>query len=248
MRGKTLTNEKAESVIEARRARLDHKLLEADFEWAGHGPDWDESKADDVAAQLNALKDELLERGEKLDVNSFDRKACVTLHHALALPPELAAQEGFWRWLAVEKLPTIVEERARRRNAEWSHLRNYGIYSSIVDNRLAILWFRADMVYDPEADDPYELAKTLAHEDFWNSCIIRHRYGWSPGLARTLVRFQYRDPSSQKPFIDSSNHARGIRELYKRLRRLHSTVAFEYLSYDELWRILEEKTIDLRRA
>ena len=126
--------------------------------------------------------------------------------------------------------------------------RNYGINASVTDNRIAIMWFRADMVYDPEAEDSYHLATRPAHTDFWESGIIRHRYAWSRNLARSLVRFQYRDPGIGSGVSPHSTHVEGIRELYKRLRRLHTTISFEYLGDDEINAILEQKCADLKRA
>lgn len=244
MKGKTLSNEKAKLAVEARRQGKDYRLLREDLDEVGNGPWWDESRADRAAEELLRIRDELFHNGKRLDVNSFDRDACVILHRDLALPPNLVGDDGFWRWLALEKLPTIVEARTGH---EWAHLRNYGIDASVTDNRIAILWFRADMVYDEASDDPYRLARQPAHTDFWESGIIRHRYAWSPNLARSLVRFQYRHASSAQAFLHSTDE-RGVRELYKRLRRLHSTVSFEYLSDHDLIAILEEKSVGLTPA
>ena len=244
MRGKPLSNEMARTAVETRRQRKPYKLLDSNLGEVGTGSPWDESGADRAADRLASLKDKLAGDDVRLDVNSFDREACVILHRELNLPPNLAATDGFWRWLAVEKLADIVEARARSSPA---HLRNYGIDASVTDNRIAILWFRASMVYDYEADDPYHLARRPAHTDFWESGIIRHRYAWSPNLARAFVNFQYRDPSSGKAYLHSTNE-NGIRELYKRLRRLHATVSFEFLSDNEIWAVLAEKSSDLQRA
>ena len=244
MKGKTVSSEKAKLAVEARRQGKAYKLLERDLGEVGTGSLWDESSVDHAGKEMRRIKDELLQHGRSLDVNSFDKDACVTLHRDLAIPPNLVAEDGFWRWLAVEKLSDIVEARARN---DLAHLRTYGIDASVTANRIAILWFRADMVYESQSSDPYRLARQPAHTDFWESGIIRHRYAWSPSLARSLVKFQYRDPSSEQAFLHST-HAKGVRELYKRLRRLHSTISFEYLSDEDLWAILEEKSVDLRRA
>ena len=134
-----------------------------------------------------------------------------------------------------------------RAGSQSAHLRNYGIDASVTANRIAILWFRAHMVYDEASQDSYHLARQPAHTDFWESGIIRHRYAWSPNLARSLVRFQYRHPSSAQAFLHSTD-GRGLRELYKRLRRLHSTLSFEYLSDQEVMALLEEKSIGLTLA
>ena len=230
--------------METRRRGKPYKLLDSLLGEAGAGAPWDESRADSAVDRLVSLKDRLAVENVRLDVNSFDSEACVILHQELEIPPNLVAADGFWRWLAVEKFSEIVEARAHNQPA---HLRNYGIDAAVTDNRIAILWFRANMVYDREVDDPYHLARRAAHTDFWESGIIRHRYAWSPNLARAFVDFQYPDPSSGKAYLHST-HEDGVRELYKRLRRLHTTVSFEYLSDDEIRSVLEEKSFDLHRA
>ena len=206
------------------------------------------SDTDHAADALRRIRDKAEEVGEKLDVNTFDKDACAVLHRELEIPPNLIAADGFWRWLAVEKFGDLASTRSpKSRDSGFVLPRNYGAYASVTDNRIAIMWFRADMVYDPEAEDQYHLATRPAYTDFWESGIIRHRYAWSRNLARSLVRFQYRDRESDQAFLHST-HEEGIRELYKRLRRLHTTVSFEYLSNDEIMAILEQKSTDLKRA
>ena len=248
MKAKTLSHEKAKLAIEGRQNGVPLKLLDSELVEVGVGPWWDESKADGAADALRRIKDQAEKRGEKLDVNTFDKDACVVLHRELEIPPNLAAADGFWRWLAVEKFGDLVEARSpKSRDSGFVLPRNYGIHASVTDNRIAIMWFRADMVYDAEAQDPYHLATRPGHTDFWESGIIRHRYAWSRNLARSLVSVQYRDPGTDRAFLHST-HREGIRELYKRLRRLHTTVSFEYLSDEEIMTILEQKSSDLRRT
>ena len=248
MQGKTLSHEKARQAIEERQNGMPFKLLDRDFVVVGVGPLWDESKADHAADALHRIKNQAEERGEKLDVNTFDKDACAILHRELDIPPNLVAADGFWRWLAVEKFGDLVEARSPTyRDTGLVLPRNYGANASVTDNRIAIMWFRADMVYDLETEDPYHLATRPAHTDFWESGIIRHRYAWSRNLARSLVRFQYRDPESDQAFLHST-HEDGIRELYKTLRRLHTTISFEYLSDEETMTILAQKSADLKRA
>ena len=168
MEGRSVSNEKAKLVVESLQQGRAYRLLGEDLDWVGNGDPWPESKADGAAQQLLLMKARLLEDGKRLDVNSFDRDPCVVLHRELDLPPDLIAQEGFWRWLAVEKFADIVESRAR---GESARLRNYGINASTTANTIAILWFRADMVYDAESEDPYHLARQPAHTDFWNRAL-----------------------------------------------------------------------------
>lgn len=248
MKGKTLAHDKARQAVEVRQKGTPYRLLDSDFVEVGSGLPWDDSNADHAAESLRAIKDEVEKDGGKLGVNTFDKDACAILHRELDIPPNLVARDGFWRWLAVEKFADLIEARSpKSHDSGLVHPRNYGIDASVTDNRIAIMWFRADMVYDPEAEDPYHLATRPAHTDFWESGIIRHRYAWSRNVARSLVKFQYQDPKSEQAYLHST-HETGIRELYKRLRRLHTTMSFEFMSDEEIMTILNEKSVDLKRA
>ena len=77
--------------------------------------------------------------------------------------------------------------------------------------------------------------------------IIRHYYGWAPNLAKAVADFQYPDPDSGKGTLHLT-HTNGIRMLYKRLRQLHTTVAFEFLSDDQLNDLLLKYSGDLQRG
>ncbi len=246
MKGFALSDSLAAEAASARQEGRDYKILDGQRGVVGSGDAWDESLADAAAVILSDRALALRQDGERVDVNTFDAYACEIIHRRLRLPPNLVASEGFWRWLAVEKFAESIEARHANRGNP-ARLRNYGIDAPIEANRLAIIWFRANTVYDAGASDPYHLAKRTAHTDFWESAIIRHRYGWCNNLAKVLVRFQYRDPSSNKAHLHSTAND-GIRALYRRLRQLHATIAFEYLTDDQIRRILEEKSADLRRA
>ena len=246
MRGFTLSSEIAKKAALARQEGKDYKILDDQRGVVGSGEAWDESLADTAATILNDRVDALRRDGKRVDVNTFDAYACEPIHRDLRLPPNLVASEGFWRWLAVEKFSDAIEARHANRGNP-ARLRNYGIEASIESNRLAIIWFRANTVYDAGADDPYHLAKRPAHTDFWESAIIRHRYGWCNNLARVFVKFQYRDPASNKAHLHSGDN-NGVRALYRTLRQLQATIAFEYLTDDQIWKILEEKSADLRKA
>ncbi len=247
MKGKTLSNQTARQAVETRGRGNPRKILSKDLGSVGSGDKWDESRADRVTDRLLKIQRGLEASGKKIDAFGFDRIACEIVHRELDLPPNLAASDGFWRWLAVAKFSAIIEARHAPASSQ-AHLGNYGIDKSVTSNRMAILWLRADMLYDADATrDPYHLAKYHLHADFLESGIIRPRYAWCRNLSRALVRFQYRSPESDSAFLHST-HENGIRELYKRLRRLHPTVAFEFISDDELENILQDKSRDLKRA
>ena len=246
-RGPALRNEVARRVVLARQQGIDSKVLVSELDYVGSGEAWKPEIADRAVIRVADLKDELLS-DERSDVNDqlFDRAACRILHRELNISPNLAASDGFWRWLAVEKFCDVIESRHSRRSSV-ARLMNFGIDGPPTSNRLRILWLRADIVYDAGSDDPYHLATRLSATDFWESGIIRHRYGWSRNLARIMTRFQYPDPDSGTGTLHLTNE-NGIRMLYKRLKRMHSTMAFEYLEDSELLDILESKSADLLRV
>lgn len=245
---RTLSDEKARSVVEARRLGSPTKLLARDCGTIEAGAGWDSILVDNACPKLLGLLDQLEEKGSKVDVFNFDRTACSLMHKEMQLPPKVAASDGFWRWLAVDKLERVIEARHRHRNTGVAHLGNYGIDNpSNARNRLKILWLRADLLYDSTADQPYHLAEMFLHSDFIESGIIRPRYGWCRNLARALVGFQYRCPKSNRVHLHSTDPS-GIRELYKRLRHLHSVYAFEFMSDQELRSVLDNHSRDLKPA
>ena len=245
--GPALRNEVARRVIWARQQGRDSRVLDSELDHVGSGQAWKPKNADGAVMKLADLQAELL-ADDRSDVNDqlFDRAACKILHRELNISPNLAASDGFWRWLAVEKFCDVIEARHSRRSSV-ARLMNFGIDGPPTSNRLRILWLRADIVYDACNEDPYHLATRRSPTDFWESGIIRHRYGWSRNLARLMARFQYPDPDSGMGTLHLT-HENGIRMLYKRLKRMHSTIAFEYLEDSELLDILKAKSADLLRV
>ena len=247
----TLSDETARVAVEGRRRGRPVKLLAKDCGTIEVPPTWDMTAIDRVCASIRKLCDALVENGDKVDAFGFDRRACSLLHRELQLPPRIAASDGFWRWLAVEKLPGVIEARhGHPQQGRQANLSNYGIGTrDIARSRLGILWLRANLLYDPDVGfkKAYHLAERFLHSDFIESGIIRVRYGWCRNLARALTRFQYPDPKTKKTYLRNTGEG-SIRELYKRLRHLHSVYAFEFLSDDELGSLLENHSHDLRRT
>ena len=248
-RVRTLSDENARMAIVERRRKVPRKLLARDCGTIKIPDSWDPAVVEDACSAVRRLVVKLQEDGVKVDGFNFDRMACSLIHKKMQLPSIVAASGGYWRWLAVERLHDVIEARHHNpaKNPH-AHLRNYGIGTrDMGQNRLAILWLRANMLYDDEADNPYHLAERFLHTDFVESAIIRHRFGWCRNLARVLVKFQYRHPATKETYLRNTG-SRSIRELYKRLRHLHSVYAFEFMSEHELWSVLEKHSEDLLRA
>lgn len=247
-RAKSLSTDAALKIVRARRDEKDYRISESDTSYIGdpNGKLWPESDANRLASTLSDMQEASRVSGYSIsERQEFDRHASKAIHAAIDLTPEIIAYPSFWRWLAVAKLFDVLENRHMARNKP-AGLNNFGITGAATSNRLFILWLRADTVYDEENPNPYHLSTRLSSTDFWESGIIRHKYGWAPSLARAFVEFEYPDPDSGKPTlaIGSDN---GVRMLYKRLQRLHTIIAFDHMTVEEIIPILKAKSADLNR-
>ena len=209
--GGSLSNDAARRIIRgSRQNKQKPKVLTSDLEAIGDGSEgWEAELAEDVLQRLTSLKEDLLTENRSIaNDQAFDRAACRIIHEGLRLPLSLVAEDGFWRWLSVDKFSEIIEAR-HNRTSELAGLGNFGIDASADRGRLKILWLRTDIVYDTDADDPYHLADRLSPTDFWESGIIRHYYGWGSesrqvhsGFPVSRPRFRERDPTPYAPEWD----------------------------------------------
>ena len=176
----------------------------------------------------------------------FDAIVAVEFHRRVWLSVDLSGDDNLWRWLAISCGPDLIE---RRHGSQANHaaLGNFGLGAKW-NNLFRRLWFRAELSYDAGADDPYWLTK-LGGREFWDSGIIRHRYGSARNLVKAFTKFQYPDPDSPTrgrwPMLEDKDDSPGIRTLYRRLTTVHATVAFDVLSVDECTYILDELARDL---
>lgn len=153
---RTLSDEKARSLIETWRRGVPEKLLDRDCPVIDAGTTgWDSRGVGVACSRILDFLAELERDGVKVDAFNFDREACALLHEEMQLPPKVSASDGFWRWLAVAKLPEVIEARhGNLSKGVYAHLGNYGIGTRNIRNRLRILWLRANMLYDASAADP----------------------------------------------------------------------------------------------
>lgn len=177
---------------------------------------------------------------------AFDSIVCVELHKKTQLDLDHAENDNLWRWSAITSGPDLVEQR-HGGNDQNAALGNFGL-GPRWENLFRRLWFRAELSYDADANDPYWLTK-LGGRDFWDSCIIRRRYGSARNLVKAFAKFQYPDPSVPTqglwPMVEDKDESPGIRTLCRRLNRVHATVAYDVLSEDDCTTILTELSRDL---
>ena len=198
-----------------------------------------DSAVNDAISSLRHLHEQSTNRS---DWAAFDGEAAVMLHQTIApLPPAIEGNPGFWRWIALQLFKVIEWRHAR---PEGAHPHNYGL-GSRVSNYPIRLWLRAALSYDDQSTDPYELTCRGA-VDFWESGIIRPRYSSCRALVRSFVRYHYPELSGRGTL--HLTHSNGIRSLYKRLKRLHATMALELLDDDDAYALLNELGSGLQRV
>ena len=207
----------------------------------------DNHHARQLALACNRLRGSLKLLGR---AQHFDRRAARIIHEsAPKLPTIMQEDAGFWRWLAVEHGPDVVEHRYG--GSTQAGRSRFGIRAPRWGCLFMRLWFRADMVFDSDESDYYRRSE-LGDVDFWESGVFRHRYGSARNLVRALIDYAFDDPDDptrdrwQRAGATDRDH--GIRILYKNLTRLHATVAFEALSSEQCKDILRRLSYGLPRA
>ena len=78
-------------------------------------------------------------------------------------------------------------------------------------------------------------------QDLWRSHILRQDYANARVVARALLRLQAGQLAAKKLSVDA------VRELAKRLRRLHANVVFEFLDAPQAEGLVLELSSDLHK-
>ena len=185
---------------------------------------------------VEALEAIRLAYPDQVDPAPFDADLAIALHSRARLHPVESTNVGFWRWLAVEHGQDLV----RKRHGANAGRANYGLGNRWL-NLFERTWFRAELSYDAGSSNPYSLTKR-GGSDFWASGVIRHRYSSAHNLVKALIRFQFPEDAPFRGNLGTDN----VRELYKRLTRIHTTVAFELLTDVECGELIGELAEDLR--
>ena len=191
----------------------------------------------DKDVRFDAVLELVVDRTQlKIVLQVFERRLDLG---ELDVDPLALADHEFWIWLAVVQYADIVEWRfgTTGRHAKPA---NYGIGQRI-ENLFFRVWLRAELVKDPKAKDPYHLART-GDQDLWRSHILRQAYANSRLIAKALLRLQAGQLSVKKLTVEN------VRELAKRLRRLHANVVFEFLTFSQAEGIVLELSSDLKKG
>lgn len=242
MRYTALKSEHAMETLEVlRRGEIpdEQRVLEA----RGAGPENVQDTLPTLAEALYMIRSRYPDRlGRRHPAGGrFEAEACSEVHRLLPFDPDMLADHEFWTWLAVFHFRELVEWRHGGDTGRAAPA-NFGIGNGS-ENLLYRMWLRADAGYCPDKIDPYELAR-CGDQDFWRSHVFRQGYGRCRSLVRALVRYQFPDGS-----VDGATlRIPEIRELAKRLRRLHPNVVFEYLDEESASRLVAKEAEAAKQA
>lgn len=196
-----------------------------------------------LAQVLNGIKAKYPRRLGRRDPagGQFEAEACSEVHRALRFDPQTLGDYEWWTWLAVFHFRELVDWRHGGETGRAAPA-NFGIGNGS-ENLLYRMWLRADSGYDPTRSDPYELARR-GDQDFWRSHVFRTAYGRCRSLVRSLILYQFPDGSSREPTLRTIE----IRELAKRLRRLHANIFYEYLDTDSAYKLVSAEAERVKEA
>jgi hypothetical protein len=218
------------------------------IQWIGAGPKFDVERPKSLRDKLEGLRSEFppdaLPRNQAKD---FEAHAAPLVHAELDLDPTVAASREFWLWLnfaaADGSFLRIVDWRFGSQTS--IGMENYGVVNKagVWEGLFARLWWRGNLGFEPEGEDPYDIARR-GDLDIWRSHIIRQEYGRCRELAVGLIRYQYPDddPDSRRLTNDV------LRELVKRLRMLDATTAYETLSSEQMLAVIQTNVERIRTA
>lgn len=174
---------------------------------------------------------------------SFDFEVSKVLLEEMKLSPHEAAQPGVWSFIACVALPDVVRWRFPGDDGAGTPVRRFTGGSRGVRNAFGRLWWRAYVLHDPEAADPWGLVRVVL-EDQAVGMLERPMLSGYPPLGREVLRSVVMSGGSQQQDV--------MRDLTKRLRRLAGVVPLEALSIDAVRGLvsseLERSLLSLRTA
>ncbi|MGW5861935.1 DUF6339 family protein [Streptomyces sp. NPDC055239] len=152
----------------------------------------------------------------------FDLDLAALLHSEMELMPAEAASGDVWAFLALILLPDV---------AYWRYPRPPGdrvVASDLTRHVFGRLWWRAHLVRDPAAPEPYAALDILGEAAFDQIYARRKSLGGSPHLVRNILHAW--------AAVDLQGLAERVvlRDFLKRLLRLAPFVIFEALDDAEL--------------
>ena len=192
------------------------------------GPTIDEGR---MSGALELLYDVVESLGDARSPGFFARfegLAAAELHKQLVLPPQVAGDPGFWRWLTFSHdgdFASLVNWRYGSGDPPRDARARYFV-GHVKDLMYGYLWLRANAVFNPSCADPYELCGR-GDVDIWQSHVVRVDFGSVPAMARAFVRTVHPQPEVQQLSREE------YRALAIELTRRNSSMLFELFDDDQ---------------
>jgi len=152
----------------------------------------------------------------------FDQEVSRLLFDEMDLAPHEAAQAGVWSFLTCIVVPDVVRWRFPGDDGTGTPVRRFTGGARGVRNALGRLWWRAYVLHEPEADDPWRLVRVIG-EDQAVAILERPFLSGHPPLAREVLR-AVTDSGGQQQEL--------MRDLTKRLLRVGGALPLEALAPD----------------
>ncbi|MGW5850574.1 DUF6339 family protein [Streptomyces sp. NPDC055254] len=152
----------------------------------------------------------------------FDLRLAALLHTETGMVPAEAASRDVWAFLALVLLPDV----AFWRYPEPPKDRVLG--TDLTRHVFGRLWWRAQLVHAPAAQDPYHALGILGEAAFDQIYARRAALGGSPHLVRAILRV-WRELD-----LNGLNERDSLRDFLKRLLRLAPFVVFDGIEEDAL--------------
>lgn len=186
---------------------------------------------------LETLYDRVDGRNDKrLSNDRFEAMACSIIHKSLPSDDALADPE-FWIWLSTVPGRALIKRRYVGQGGKVRIPDRLNFTSpSARETFFYRLWIRAELAYDPERLDAYELAG-YGDIDFWRSHVNRQMSSETGPLLKAFIKFQHPNgPTGDKRLSQAE-----IRQLVKLMRRAAANVMVEALDDDGAQRFVEDQ-------
>jgi hypothetical protein len=178
-----------------------------------------------IQAKLVSAMSDAIESGGPAQ---FDRAATRILHSQLRISPSEASHPGGWAFLGCVLAPQVVRWRFPGQRGGQTPTERFLGANRGLRNTFGRLWWRAELLVEPDAPDPYELVLSLG-EDELVQITERPTLSGDRRVAREIAKALGNFHGSTSP-----PRMEVMRELAKRLRRRSALLELRAISDDSL--------------
>jgi len=191
--------------------------------WQGRGEEFPEDGVAQLAEEVRRELDRIRQEPTRVDPDRVEGEVAGRLYEALGrLPIEVLDDPGFWRYLSIAHFFEYVRWRE-----SGAFEKDYTKFRDYIDGKkpaecVVLRGFLRGRIAAEAGDASLATAVPKA-TDLWRSHIVRVRTGFSPEIAGSLIREQ----ANRRMVTDE------LREVAKRLKRMHSNLVLSLYPPDE---------------